>query len=132
MVRVDVQLNRSESLAEGDDRRQRGNSVKRIVLLLAVLALATACGTVDDHPVIDIDNKSGQTVDVLVVVDAYPSNPVVIIKDLEDGQAFAYDRIRGDQCTQGHLIARNSEGVDIAASEGPLCRPSEWTIEGRP
>jgi hypothetical protein len=91
--------------------------------------LAMACGTVDNHPVIEIDNQSGQTVDILLVADADPSNPVVIINDLEDGKSFAYDRVQTDQCTQGHLIARNAEGVDIGASEGPLCRPSRWTIE---
>lgn len=104
--------------------------MRRLLLLLAVMgSLVMACGTVDDHPVVMIDNQSGQTVDVLVVADADPSNPIVIINDLEDGKTFAYDRVRTDQCTQGHLIARNAKGVDIAASEGPLCRPSKWTIE---
>lgn len=104
--------------------------MRRVLVLVAVMgSLVIACGTLDDHPVVLIDNQSGQTVDVLVVADADPSNPVVIIEDLEDGKTFAYDRVRRDQCTQGHLIARNAEGVDIAASDGPLCRPSEWTIE---
>jgi hypothetical protein len=104
--------------------------MRHLILLLAVMgSLAIACGTVDDHPVIEIDNQSGQTVDILLVADADPSNPVVVINDLEDGTSFAYDRVQTDQCTQGHLIARNAGGVEIAVSQGPLCRPSKWTIE---
>jgi len=87
------------------------HSMKRFVLLLAAMALLAVACALDDHPVVSIDNQSGQTVDVLVVADADPSNPVVIINDLENGMTFAYDRMRGDQCTQGHHIARNAEGA---------------------
>src|SRR5688572_18926013 len=94
-------------------------------LLLGVLFLGCA---LDDNPVVYIRNGSAIPVEVVLLHDG--GSESLVDDELRPGGAVTYNRMA--ECVQGVLIARDSDGQEVARSARPVCRGSEWVITSSP
>ena len=97
-----------------------------LVLLLCV-ALVGCFGT--DHPsIIWIENHTDTVVDVFLVRVGEADGGRVAL-DVQPGLGYSYFDLAEGCHDVFQLVARDANGVEIARSSPPVCRPSTWVIE---
>ena len=94
-------------------------------MLLVIAGCGLVSPALDDHPVLTVRNGTDAPVDVIL---EFPDgSEVVVAEDLAAGTSISYDRL-GD-CEDATLVGRDESDAVVADKDGPICRPSEWTIE---
>jgi hypothetical protein len=108
----------------------RGRQCGVSLLIAACLSLIAACDpfALDNIPVVMIQNHTDQAVDVVIVGDA--GGEISVVTGLGPGGEYPYDRLATTTCSPAVLVARDDSGREIDRSEGPICRPSVWVIDG--
>jgi hypothetical protein len=115
-------------LVRGRGSRLAGGRAFGSALLLA--AILGACAS-DQHPVILIDNQLAIPVTVVFQDEAGAESDVV--ETVPADSEYPVSIFRTDRCTPGVLIARDkATGVEVARSQGPVCRPSRFVIVAPP
>jgi hypothetical protein len=99
-------------------------------LVMVCVALVGCFGS--NHPsIIWIENRTDTAVDVFLVrVGESSARPVAdVALDVQPGLGYSYSDI-ADGCNDAfYLVAKDNDGVTIARSSPPVCRPSTWVIE---
>jgi hypothetical protein len=121
---------RGPGFAEPHERRLAKSvaQARRILLLCLVAVAICACNlfSQDDHPVLMIENRSAQTVDIFVVTSTGEER--IESTKIGPGQTLPYDRM--GRCLDAVLVARDQQGREVDRSDTPICRPSIWIIDG--
>lgn len=109
---------------------EHGRLLAAVFLGVVIMSGTGGCSlfSQDDHPVVYIQNATSQKVDVVLVGDA--GGEAVVTTGLAPGAATSYDRLATTTCTAGVLVARGQDGKEVDRSVGPVCRPSQWVIDG--
>jgi hypothetical protein len=100
-------------------------STSALVLVMCV-ALA-GCFSSDNVSIIWIENRTDTVVDVFLV--RVGESDGSHIADVQPGLGYSYFDIAEGCHDDFQLVAKDDDGVTIARSSPPLCRPSTWGIE---
>jgi hypothetical protein len=96
--------------------------------LVVVLCIALVGCYSNEPSIIWIENHTDTVVDVFLVR-VGESDGSRVTGDVQPGFGYSYFDIAEGCNDDFYLVAKDDEGVSIAQSSPPLCRPSTWLIE---
>ena len=101
------------------------------VLVIMMCVGLVGCFGSNEGSIIWIENRTDTVVDVFLVrVDDVAGRPVAdVANDVQPGLGYSYSNIAEGCHDELYLLAKNDDGVAIARSSPPVCRPSTWVIE---
>jgi hypothetical protein len=97
-------------------------------LVLAMCVALVGCFVSDNHSIIWIENRTDTVVGVFLVR-VGESDGSYIARAVQPGLGYSYFDIAEGCHDDLQLVAKDDDGVTIARSSPPLCRPSTWVIE---
>ena len=99
-------------------------------LVVVMCAALAGCFGSDNVSIIWIENRTDTVVSVyLVRVDEEPDTSNRIIFGIDPGLGYSYFDLAEGCHDEFQLVANDDDGVTIARSSPPVCRPSTWVIE---
>ncbi len=100
---------------------------RRLAFLGIAALILGACvfGTDPSRTWFEVANRTEEPLDI-----SYDrGNGMILAGDVPPGAKVNVDNPGEPRCTKFDVIARNSEGEEIARAEPPLCGGDVWTIE---
>jgi hypothetical protein len=102
-------------------------STSALVMVMCI-ALVGCFGFSHEPSIIWIENQTDTVVDVFLVrVGELDGSRIA--HDVQPGLGYSYFDIAEGCNDDFYLVAKDDDGVTIALSSPPVCRPSTWVIE---
>ena len=100
-------------------------------LVVAMCAALVGCFGSNHPSIIWIENRTDTVVDVFLVRvgESDGSHVGRVALDVQPGLGYSYFDIAEGCHDEFQLVAKDDDGVTIARSSPPVCRPSTWVIE---
>lgn len=105
-------------------------STSALVIVMCI-ALVGCFGFSNEPSIVWIENQTDTVVDVFLVRVGEPDDSPMfdIANDVQPGLGYSYFDIAEGCNDDFYLVAKDDDGVTIARSSPPVCRPSTWVIE---
>ena len=105
--------------------------IASMTALVVVCAALAGCFGSDNVSIIWIENRTDTVVDVFLVRvdDSDGSSVGRVALDVQPGLGYSYFDIAEGCHDEFYLLAKDDDGITIARSSPPVCRPSTWVVE---